>query len=389
MVAFWAELTPRQILFLQTLRREGWRLTVIAWDREGTGQGPSLPKHLVDEVVVISLPAPTWSLRLLARLPIYHARLLGQVRRLEQPSLWILTHYLLLPVAPFMRGKVLYDAAEMYAVDLGHYAGFLRRPATALLGWMELLMARALDGITTVDSLGGWLEARYRATNRPVQSLWNVPALNDDAVSRNGAAHRSVAGKRVAFAGGLMREKGIRVTLEAAAIVRRQVADAQFVFFGVLKDDARVIEGLIRELGVAEALEFVPPLPYPELQNRLAACDVGLALYQPILHYPLVSAGNARKIFAYMQAGIPVVAPDFGEIGDAVRQAECGVLVDTEDPEAVADAIVGLLTSPDRSRAMGERGRRAIEERFNWEIERSKLLSFVETIAAGSSVSTS
>ena len=61
-VAFWAVLTPRQILFLQTLRSEGWRITVLAWDREDSGKGPDLPEGLVAEVRLVSVRGPTWSI---------------------------------------------------------------------------------------------------------------------------------------------------------------------------------------------------------------------------------------------------------------------------------------------------------------------------------------
>ncbi len=68
-VAFWAVLTPRPILFLQTLREEGWRITVLAWDREGSRNGPVLPEGLVEGARLVSLLGSVWSLRLLARLP--------------------------------------------------------------------------------------------------------------------------------------------------------------------------------------------------------------------------------------------------------------------------------------------------------------------------------
>jgi len=68
-----------------------------------------------------------------------------------------------------------------------------------------------------------------------------------------------------------------------------------------------------------------------------------------------------------------VVAPDFPEIGKIVREAGCGVLVDPTDPEAVARAIVRLLSHPEEARRMGKRGRKAVEERYCWERMEEKL----------------
>ena len=392
-VAFWAVLTPRQILFLQTLKEEGWRITVLAWDREGSGTEPILPEGLVDELRLMVLPAPAWSLRLLASLPRYYARLLREVGRIPGRPMWILTHFLHLPIARFLRGHVLYDAAEMYAVDMGFYACPLRRLATSVLDRLELLLVRSVDGITTVDSLHGWLEARYRGLGKPVQVLWNLPARSDDvdpertgtrgSTGSSGASAGSGARegrKLVAYAGGLMKEKGFRVMLKAASRVLEVCPDTQFVFFGRLKDDEAVVNRLLDELRLGDAVRFVSHVPYPELLVELHKCSVGLAPYQPVYHYPLVSSGNARKIFSYMQAGIPVVAPDFGEIGKVVREVGCGHLVDTEDLEALAEAVIDLLVHTEQAHAMGARGRRAFETRFSWEEERSKLLGLVDSL---------
>ena len=381
-VAFWAVLTPRQILFLQTLRDEGWQITVLAWDREGSGNGPVLPKGLVDEVRLVTVPAPAWSLRLLASLPRYYSGLLREVERIPGRPMWILTHFMHLPIARFLRGRVLYDAAEMYAVDFGFYAGPFRRIATSVLDRIEMLLLGGVDGITTVDSLNGWLEARYRRIGKPVQVLWNLPARSDDvAPGRNGSGAPK-SPQRVAYAGGLMKEKGFRIILQAAARVLEVCPDTQFVFYGRLKDDEAAVNRLLDELRLGEAVRFVSPVPYPELLAELQKCSVGLAPYQPVYHYPLVSSGNARKIFSYMQAGIPVIAPEFGEIGNVVREVECGHLVDTEDATALAEAVIDLLVHTRRAQEMGARGRRAFETRFSWEEECRKLVGLVDSLHA-------
>jgi glycosyltransferase involved in cell wall biosynthesis len=87
---------------------------------------------------------------------------------------------------------------------------------------------------------------------------------------------------------------------------------------------------------------------------------------------------NARKIPDYMNAGLPVVVPDFGGFPDIVGTTGCGVTVDTTDNEALGDALSDLVTSPDRARRLGANGRRAVEERYNWRTERSKIVEVVE-----------
>ena len=63
-----------------------------------------------------------------------------------------------------------------------------------------------------------------------------------------------------------------------------------------------------------------------------------------------------HKLFDCMLAGLPVIAPAFAEeVAAVVRDAACGVLVDSADPGAIAAAVTGL-GAPARRAAMGEPG---------------------------------
>lgn len=54
--------------------------------------------------------------------------------------------------------------------------------------------------------------------------------------------------------------------------------------------------------------------------------------------------------------------------------------VDPLDPKAIAQAIEYLLTHPEEARQMGENGRRAVEEKYNWEKEAEKLLALYKEL---------
>ena len=77
-----------------------------------------------------------------------------------------------------------------------------------------------------------------------------------------------------------------------------------------------------------------------------------------------------------MQAGIAVVGPSFKEVGLIVRSTGCGALVDTASAIEVSRAVFRLLEHPEQTQEMGGNGRKAFEERFNWEIEQNKLIKF-------------
>jgi phosphatidylinositol alpha-1,6-mannosyltransferase len=99
------------------------------------------------------------------------------------------------------------------------------------------------------------------------------------------------------------------------------------------------------------------------------------ALYHTCTLFALPNGEDGRGqvegfglVFAEAGAyGKPVVAGRSGGATDAVVDAETGILVDPEDLDAIADAIIAILTHPERARTMGEAGRRRVESELNWD----------------------
>ena len=65
--------------------------------------------------------------------------------------------------------------------------------------------------------------------------------------------------------------------------------------------------------------------------------------------------------------GRPVVATRVGDIPAVVRDGVSGLLVTPDDPEALAHALIRLLTDPNAARTMGEAGRGGLAEAASWD----------------------
>jgi len=86
-----------------------------------------------------------------------------------------------------------------------------------------------------------------------------------------------------------------------------------------------------------------------------------------------------------MAAGIPPIASNFPLWRDIIEGHDCGLCVDPLDPAAIARAIDYLVTHPEEAQRMGNNGRRAVLEKYNWSVEETKLLRFYDRVLTGSS----
>jgi glycosyltransferase involved in cell wall biosynthesis len=77
-----------------------------------------------------------------------------------------------------------------------------------------------------------------------------------------------------------------------------------------------------------------------------------------------------------MAAGRPVVSTDVGGAREAVVHGETGYLVPAGDHNGLAEHIASLLLNPEQARAMGEAGRRVVNEKFS----SNKQLQTVESL---------
>ena len=81
-----------------------------------------------------------------------------------------------------------------------------------------------------------------------------------------------------------------------------------------------------------------------------------------------------------MSAGIPVIASNFPLWRDIIEGNNCGICVDPLNPNKIAEAIDYLFMHPEQAEIMGNNGRKAVENQYNWETEKEKLVGFYKVL---------
>ncbi|MCG7363967.1 glycosyltransferase [Roseomonas sp. ACRSG] len=132
-------------------------------------------------------------------------------------------------------------------------------------------------------------------------------------------------------------------------------------------------------LALTGQVEQLGWMPHAQALEAAAGADIGLVLFQPGVENHRLALPH--KLFDCMLAGLPIIAPAFAEeVAAVVREAGCGLLVETDDPGAIA-AAVAQLSDPALRAEMGARGRAAALGRFGWRAEAARLVRLYHRLA--------
>lgn len=169
----------------------------------------------------------------------------------------------------------------------------------------------------------------------------------------------------VLYTGRLDAEKCMRVWVDAIPRVLARV-DAHFVIGGE-GSERSALERRVASLGVASRVSFVGFQPDAEYPRVYSLADV-FAITSPVELQSIVSLEAAAS-------GLPIVAAAAGALPELVRHGENGLLFPAGDSDALAEALISLLTDTDRRRQMGQRARESVvPHAFERTIERYERL---------------
>ena len=277
----------------------------------------------------------------------------------------------LLPVGMLLRlfgRKVIYDVHEdmpLQILNKTWLPKWARWPISRATGAVEWLATRVF--FSAVVAATPPIARRFQP--RDTVTVQNFPKIEPAAEGPALAERADCA----VYIGVIEPNRGAAEMVRAIGLSRRP--ETRLILGG--KFSGETVEEECRALAGWARTDFRGWMDREQVSSALAEAKVGLVTLAPIPNY---LESYPTKLFEYMAAGVPVVASDFPLWRQIVERAGCGLLVDPQNPEAIAEAIDWLLDHPDEAAQMGAAGKVAARDTYNWQSEAEKLVALYERL---------
>ncbi len=278
------------------------------------------------------------------------------------------------------RNKLVFDVHEYMPDRIAKlFPRAFRRPVQWLTLRLIRFLARSSDHIIlTRESLG----RDYEGIDVPSTVVLNTNHLQPPCTDIPAGLREKYAARPTIIHQGIFGDvRGSYQLLDAMKLIVRELPQAQCILLGayVYGSESEYREA-VKGAGMESHIHMPAEVPFDRVPAYIAVSRVGLILFQPI--GPGHTLGMPHKLFDYMREGIPVVAPDFCvEIRRIIEETNCGSLVDSTKPESIAGAVLELLTDEDKAGLLGANGRKAVENKYNWDNEEHKLFEVFESLS--------
>ncbi len=226
------------------------------------------------------------------------------------------------------------------------------------------LLVRKLERAAFVSCISEW-HRRWYLSQLDAPERCAVIRCGVDVAAWRGPEPSARGGGplRVLSVARLIEKKGLDVLILALARAgARSELDWRLELVGD-GPERQPLEALAVELGCSDRVAFPGALANDRVRARMADADLFVL---PCRTNRLGDQdGIPVVLMEAMACGLPVVTGDLPSIRELVVPDETGVAVAPDDPDALAERIVGLAQNPDARRRFAIAGRKRVEEEFS------------------------
>ena len=259
---------------------------------------------------------------------------------------------------------------ELYLSRFGLRTGQRGAAYRTLLAFEKISLRLSTVSIATNESYKAIQIERGGMQPDQVFVVRNGPNLDRIRLVEPDKRLRSMKKSILGYVGVMNPQDGVDYMLRSLHVLVHELKRTDFYCVAVGSGDSiDDLKRLSEELELGDYVWFTGIISEEDLRRSLSSMDICL---DPNPSSPLNDVSTWIKVMEYMAMGKPIVAYDLKETRYSAQEA--AVYVPPNDEVKFAEAIVELMDQPDRRTAMGEFGRRRVEEKLEWDVVSTKLL---------------
>ena len=266
--------------------------------------------------------------------------------------------------------KVILDLHENRPASMREYRHTTKFPGNLLINiaaWerMQLKLARKAHRVVVVTTLAK--EELVRESGIEEDKVFVVPntgTLSFAYEAIDDALQGRMAGTfNLLYVGDTSLRRGTDDAIKAVAALKNQIPELRLWIVGKSSGDP-FLKQLAHELGISDAVHFEGWQDQTLFASYMYAAHICLS---PLKRNPHHDTTFANKLFQYMAMGRAVVVSDCIAQRKVVESEQCGLVHEAGNVEMLAEKILTLYQDAALRKTLGDRGRKAVAERWHWE----------------------
>jgi glycosyltransferase involved in cell wall biosynthesis len=356
---------PRVRKIIGSLRKK-YSISALGWNRELVSQDKI--NNYISKVELFNLKTSFWKpslVRILIRLLIFF------------PPFWLWVFTKLLASRPkvvhacdldavlpcyiyktIFRKKLVFDVFDRYAMT---FIPSKLKTFYSVVNFSEEFFSEKADVLITVSDKV--MKTFQRKPKLPV-TIMNCP---EDYPSSKTLSEKYKTGiHRLVYTGAIKQGRA----LENMILVIKDLDNIELIVAGPVID-----KELFQQMLAIPNMKYAGYLDPRDAIDLEASANVMIALYDPDVTWNSITVPN--KIFEAMMCGIPVIS---NVCQDLINELECGIVVDYHNVDQIRETIIKLNDNPGLRKRLGDNGRKAFLEKYNWNVMEQRLYKVYEDL---------
>lgn len=256
--------------------------------------------------------------------------------------------------------KVIFDSHEDVPMQIMDKEWIPKSVRTLISNAYRIYERSSVKRYDAVVSVTPHIVDRFKEINSNSIMVTNYPIINSNYIIEEKKDNV------ICFAGGI----SVQWMHENIIKAIENIEDIKYLLAGL--GNNQYIDSL-KQLNGWQKVKYLGKVPHSQVKDIYQHSLAGLALNCSNQSKGVGTLGNT-KLFEYMEAGLPILCSDYKLWKEIINKYKCGICVDPNNIEEITKALKYFMKNKSEVKQMGENGRKAVVDEFNWNTQAERLL---------------